>query len=963
MNDHKTFSNSNFEMTHLSDRRFEELIERIFQYRIDDDLKKHDNAMLMSGVGEQGRDVNLTLNGLCNGIIQCKHNTSANLNKPTFAKEIIKFALYSLINTQIIPDISKFTYYLACSKNFASTTVDLMSGFNDKITKEKDYNAWIESVLASYKQFKDLKLSEIKTPLKQVLQKITIVPINYSSINKWLNKYPNIQSEFFDLKKVVDSSAIEKGIEQIIRIIDPAIESQIPTFLGSYLKVAKSHLDSVKFIGHSVSYNKPRNIKVSKLYVEPDFSMKIANDKTREFKAHEILRRAKNFVILGAPGAGKSLFVKNTIIKIISKHKVGGFKKVLNYIPFRIELRKYSQKKKEDNFCIFEYLKMTLKTEYQIESINDELLSYMIKNHNCIFFFDGLDEIFDTLDKSNVRDDILNFTSLYPNIKCIITSREVGYQDNSFPSESFEEFTITSFNKVQIEKFVKKFYSTQIHNKITKEREINSCLKQLETVEPSLKSNPLILSLMSLLAINNVIIPDSKLEVYRSCTRTLVETRDVDEKELKIDLKIRNKRAIFGSLAYWQYQQMSITSTVNRTLAAKAITDYIKDNNICENHFEAAEAAEEFLNYAERRSIYFDDNFMHKTFLEFYTADYIFTNFHNNHEIEERDKIIKSTVSNSAWHIVLELLVLMIDEQLVNPKIIDNLIMEQYNNGSLTNYESCYFFLDILEKLNNISQLTKETIFYECLYFILNKLVSYYTQPQNNLTKKQSLFLLFQRLINKPLYLELMQNKIYELEKEIDNEKELINLYIFAHEVQNNSFIQNEQTQKFPDLDYTVINKLSHKDINLFYCNYHLNDSNQNLSQAIIDSVKHFGIESLKKHISFKFTPRQGWVTFLDFYISKFIRIKQFNLEKDLQTWLDNGLLLKDIKHGLTDGFSLIEAKGADEDIEFVLKYYKSSSSEDVKSLLATVLSKLKKNRLQVFLEKYDLDNTIFSYM
>ncbi len=80
----------------FSAREFENLLYQIFRVKIDkseDDVKeKFDKIQLMQGVGEQGRDAVLSLEGKNKGIIQCKKSRT-NISKPDFAKEVIKFIL------------------------------------------------------------------------------------------------------------------------------------------------------------------------------------------------------------------------------------------------------------------------------------------------------------------------------------------------------------------------------------------------------------------------------------------------------------------------------------------------------------------------------------------------------------------------------------------------------------------------------------------------------------------------------------------------------------------------------------------------------------------------------------------------------------------------------------------------------------------------------------------------------
>ena len=126
---HKPIANSgtNYNLNGLESQKFEELLHHIFTCRIDDDLKDvFDDAKLMTGVGEEGRDVILQFKGKKKGIIQCKRYKT-NIDKPTVSKEIIKFVLYYYKNNSLIDDLSDFTYYFVCSHKFANTSIDLLT--------------------------------------------------------------------------------------------------------------------------------------------------------------------------------------------------------------------------------------------------------------------------------------------------------------------------------------------------------------------------------------------------------------------------------------------------------------------------------------------------------------------------------------------------------------------------------------------------------------------------------------------------------------------------------------------------------------------------------------------------------------------------------------------------------------------------------------------------------------------
>jgi hypothetical protein len=109
--------------------------------------------------------------------------------------------------------------------------------------------------------------------------------------------------------------------------------------------------------------------------------------------------------------------------------------------------------------------------------------------------------------------------------------------------------------------------------------------------------------------------------------------------------------------------------------------------------------ADKFMMYAEKRSIYFDNNFTHKTFLEYYTAYWIFSNVEKKHDTKKRDEIISEFIKNPFWFIVLELYFNMIDSDQPDTEIMDSLYREQLRKSDL----SIPCLLSILPSLKNIS--------------------------------------------------------------------------------------------------------------------------------------------------------------------------------------------------------------------------------------------------------------------
>ncbi len=351
---------------------------------------------------------------------------------------------------------------------------------------------------------------------------------------------------------------------------------------------------------------------------------------SNEKKFSELFSEAEHIVVIGKPGAGKSSFIKYSICKILENDlNVFRYKKIYNYLPIRIELHKYNTYKKKSQCGFLDYIPLLLKEEYQI-FLSQENTSSIIKNFNTLIFFDGLDEIFDIHERVSVRNDIEAFLGLYPKVRSIVTSRFESYEEVSMSKRLFVKHEILDFNENQVEEYVNKWYSVEESSTDIRDKEIKDCLIQLNLVDKELKNNPLLLSLILLLYRNDLGIPTSKLSIYEGCTNTIVETRDTKEKKLDIKLKVGNIISVFAALAYWQFDSEKRGEAVNFDGVKNFIKHYLIDKGEFSDDHIADLATSEFINFAKTRSIYYENKFTHKTFLEYFASYYIYSFYYGN---------------------------------------------------------------------------------------------------------------------------------------------------------------------------------------------------------------------------------------------------------------------------------------------------------------------------------------------
>lgn len=124
--------------------------------------------------------------------------------------------------------------------------------------------------------------------------------------------------------------------------------------------------------------------------------------------------------------------------------------------------------------------------------------------------------------------------------------------------------------------------------------------------------------------------------------------------------------------------------------------------NEFQDEHEADNAALEFLEFAKLRSIYFENKFTHKTFLEYFAGYFIFSSYYVNHKNRRHfNQILDKNLGLSSWAVVLELLICKIDANLIDSVVLEEIINKQLEKNS---NDALLFFLQILKYLNNVNE-------------------------------------------------------------------------------------------------------------------------------------------------------------------------------------------------------------------------------------------------------------------
>ncbi len=157
-------------------------------------------------------------------------------------------------------------------------------------------------------------------------------------------------------------------------------------------------------------------------------------------------------VVLGDPGSGKS-----TLLQYIA---LNWARMPLNNvielpIPLLIELRAYSRDRNSGQ-CK-DFLEFFHKGSV-ICRLNQHELHERLKAGKVLVMFDGLDEVFDPVQREEVITDIHRFTNDYPNVRVIVTSRIIGYKPQRLRDAQFRHFMLQDLESEQIEDFIYRWH-------------------------------------------------------------------------------------------------------------------------------------------------------------------------------------------------------------------------------------------------------------------------------------------------------------------------------------------------------------------------------------------------------------------------------------------------------------------------------------------------------------------------
>ena len=421
----------------------------------------------------------------------------------------------------------------------------------------------------------------------------------------------------------------------------------------------------------------------------------------------------KYTVILGRPGSGKSTL---TQAKALAWGRVQPISLPLQELPLLIELRNYIENTKTSPCSFLDYLHQG--SGVSGGTLNRHELDEWLLNRTTVVMFDGLDEILDDAKRENVVIDIINFTTIYPKARVLVTSRVVGYeqQGQRLRDANFREFMLQDLNLEQIKSFITQWHKLAFED-ITDEghKKRDRLLQSIENYSAfgELAGNPLLLTMMAILNRFEEL-PRDRATLYERASELLLQRWDGNKNlpnnnplDPLVDkhLDYTKKQEMLRLVAHRMQAAagtMEANLVIKREDLEETLTQYLTAKKIEQPELVATVLREDLTTRSFILCFLGGDDygFVHRTFLEYFCAWYFVTRFEKTQDITI-EYIFGSRWNNSSWHEVLTLIVSKLDVKFAK-QIIEYLLEL---DGELDNFINLFLAAKCCEDMRDFRQI------------------------------------------------------------------------------------------------------------------------------------------------------------------------------------------------------------------------------------------------------------------
>jgi hypothetical protein len=358
----------------------------------------------------------------------------------------------------------------------------------------------------------------------------------------------------------------------------------------------------------------------------------------------QIVNKLSKFILLGKPGAGKTTFLKHTVLEAVD----GILEK--RQIPILVGLKDLS----DSGLNLIEYIAKDFET-YHLPHVR-LLVESLLEEGECMLLLDGLDEV-TKHNEEEIINKIRAFSDRYYKNQYILSCRIAAY---NYYFEKFTDVELADFDDNQIEAFIRNWFAEDM-------LKATQCWIDLNSNKPikELANIPLLLTLLCITFEESLGFPANRAELYEDALDALLKrwdtSRNIKREEIYRYLPNKRKVSLLSRIASitFEKEQYFIRQTTLETYIAFYIQNFpeVKEQTLyldSEVIIKAIEAHHGI--FIERaRGIY---SFSHLTFQEYFAARYIVDNAGDR----TLRKLVKDHFNQRRWREVFLLTAGMLEE-------------------------------------------------------------------------------------------------------------------------------------------------------------------------------------------------------------------------------------------------------------------------------------------------------------
>lgn len=395
----------------------------------------------------------------------------------------------------------------------------------------------------------------------------------------------------------------------------------------------------------------------------------------------DALARSQRLVILGDPGAGKTITLKHIALMLASGRGGERLGLAAPFLPVRVRLAYFAQElARTPALSLDNWLFQVVPQQQASHPRLGDFLRLALQRGACAVMLDGLDEVGnEPVNGQTLRTAVVARVRQFADRWCsddrpnrlIVTSRIEGYWDEALSNCAHVELSPLS-PPDEVERFLLRWYGAYEHDRdpaLPPETVQSRAADRVADLLPQLMdtasvkrlaTNPLLLTILVLIYENVGKLPNGRAKLYETCTDTLLESWREEQTERKskllVDLGKESKQIVtrvVAAFAYWLHEHYPGGAAPLAECRDQLRAILMQDDEGYERH-DAEEIAGSLLDYANCEAGLLCERglgrygFFHLTFEEYLAAYHL-----ARRDVLERVDILTRHWEDDRWREVI----------------------------------------------------------------------------------------------------------------------------------------------------------------------------------------------------------------------------------------------------------------------------------------------------------------------